>query len=71
MMEGSKKQYADDISQFSSAGMIIRQKEPKNLEAPFDQIDSYLTPNELFSSAVIFRYQIWTAPLINFASMVR
>jgi DMSO/TMAO reductase YedYZ molybdopterin-dependent catalytic subunit len=47
-MEGSKKQYADDISQFSSAGMIIRQKEPKNLEAPFDQIDSYLTPNELF-----------------------
>ncbi|MEA3068927.1 MAG: hypothetical protein QOD29_373, partial [Alphaproteobacteria bacterium] len=48
MMEGSKKQYADDISQFSSAGMIIRQKEPKNLEAPFDQIDSYLTPNELF-----------------------
>jgi DMSO/TMAO reductase YedYZ molybdopterin-dependent catalytic subunit len=48
MMEGSKTQYADDISQFSSAGMIIRQKEPKNLEAPFDQIDSYLTPNELF-----------------------
>ena len=47
-MEGSKTQYADDISQFSSAGMIIRQKEPKNLEAPFDQIDSYLTPNELF-----------------------
>src|SRR3984893_10227267 len=48
MMEGSKKQYGDDIGQFSSAGMIIRQKEPKNLEAPFDQIDSYLTPNELF-----------------------
>jgi DMSO/TMAO reductase YedYZ molybdopterin-dependent catalytic subunit len=32
----------------SSGGLIIRQKEPKNLEAPFDQIDSYLTPNELF-----------------------
>src|ERR1700731_4344624 len=48
MMEASKTQYADDISQFSSAGLIIRQKEPKNLEAPFDRIDSYLTPNELF-----------------------
>src|SRR5580692_10279376 len=48
MMEASKTQYADDIGQFSSAGLIIRQKEPKNLEAPFDRIDSYLTPNELF-----------------------
>jgi hypothetical protein len=27
-MEASKTQYADDISQFSSAGLIIRQKEP-------------------------------------------
>jgi DMSO/TMAO reductase YedYZ molybdopterin-dependent catalytic subunit len=32
----------------SSVGLIIRQKEPTNLEMPFDQIDSYLTPNELF-----------------------
>jgi DMSO/TMAO reductase YedYZ molybdopterin-dependent catalytic subunit len=32
----------------SSAGLIIRQKEPKNLETPFDQIDSFLTPTELF-----------------------
>ncbi len=47
-MEASKTQYADDISPFSSAGLIIRQKEPKNLEAPFDRINSYLTPNELF-----------------------
>ena len=47
-MEAFKTQYADDISRFSSAGLIIRQKEPKNLEAPFDRIDSYLTPNELF-----------------------
>src|ERR1700704_67855 len=29
-------------------GLIIRQKEPRNLETPFDQVDSYLTPNELF-----------------------
>jgi DMSO/TMAO reductase YedYZ molybdopterin-dependent catalytic subunit len=32
----------------SSAGLIIRQKEPTNLETPFDQVDSYLTPAELF-----------------------
>lgn len=29
-------------------GLIIREKEPANLESPFDQIDSYLTPAELF-----------------------
>ena len=34
--------------QFASAGLIIRQKEPANLETPFDQVDSYLTPTELF-----------------------
>src|SRR5258708_14489847 len=48
MMEGSKKHYVDNTAQFSSAGLIIRQKEPKNLEAPFDRIDSYLTPTGLF-----------------------
>jgi DMSO/TMAO reductase YedYZ molybdopterin-dependent catalytic subunit len=32
----------------SSAGFIIRQKEPANLESPLDQVDSYLTPTELF-----------------------
>jgi DMSO/TMAO reductase YedYZ molybdopterin-dependent catalytic subunit len=47
-MEGSKKHYVDNAAQYSSAGLIIRQKEPKNLEAPFDQINSYLTPTELF-----------------------
>src|SRR3954467_2886066 len=31
-----------------SAGVIIRQKEPRNLETPFDQLDSFLTPTELF-----------------------
>src|SRR5437879_7594362 len=34
--------------QTHSAGLIIRQKEPTNLETPFDQVDSYLTPTELF-----------------------
>src|SRR5258708_5203275 len=32
----------------SSAGLIIRQKEPNNLETPFDEVDSFLTPTELF-----------------------
>ncbi|PWT87657.1 MAG: sulfite oxidase [Proteobacteria bacterium] len=32
----------------TSAGLIIRQKDPTNLETPFDQLDSYLTPTELF-----------------------
>src|ERR1700710_1917709 len=31
-----------------SMGLVIRQKEPKNLETPFDQFDSFLTPTELF-----------------------
>src|SRR3954465_11294812 len=48
MMEGSKTNYVDSTHPLFSVGMIIRQKEPKNLEAPFDRIDSYLTPTELF-----------------------
>ena len=32
----------------SSMGLVIRQKEPKNLETPFGQVDSFLTPTELF-----------------------
>jgi len=32
----------------SSSGLIIRQKEPNNLETPFDEVDSFLTPTELF-----------------------
>src|SRR5258708_34514992 len=51
MMEALNKRDLDNpapFSSFSSAGLIIRQKEPKNLEAPFDLIDSYLTPTELF-----------------------
>src|ERR1700754_3703535 len=47
-MEGSKKQDLGNICQLSSGGLIIRQKEPKNLETPFDGIESYLTPTELF-----------------------
>src|SRR6266436_8626583 len=32
----------------SSIGLIIRQKEPNNLETPLDRVDSFLTPAELF-----------------------
>src|SRR6201988_4927156 len=48
MMEGSKTRYVDNTNQFFSGGLTIRQKEPRNLEAPFDRLDSYLTPTELF-----------------------
>jgi DMSO/TMAO reductase YedYZ molybdopterin-dependent catalytic subunit len=34
--------------QSSHVGLIIREKEPANLETPFDQVDSYITPTELF-----------------------
>src|SRR5256886_15293208 len=47
-MHGSDKRYLDNTAPLFGAGLIIRQKEPKNLEAPFDRIDSYLTPTELF-----------------------
>jgi hypothetical protein len=71
MMEGSKKQYFDTNAPFASAGLIIRQKEPKNLEAPFDLIDTYLTPTELFYIRSHLRRRTWTAPLINSALTVR
>src|SRR5271165_6772434 len=31
-----------------SVGLVIREKDPVNLETPFDQVDSYITPTELF-----------------------
>src|SRR5947208_16127919 len=36
------------IASIHFGGLIIRQKEPTNLETPLDQVDSYLTPTELF-----------------------
>jgi hypothetical protein len=39
-MENSQRHY--------TSGLIIRQKEPNNLETPVDRIDSFLTPTELF-----------------------
>src|ERR1700756_843456 len=34
--------------QSSSTGLIVRQKEPNNLETPVDRVDSFLTPTDLF-----------------------
>jgi DMSO/TMAO reductase YedYZ molybdopterin-dependent catalytic subunit len=47
-MEGSEKHHLETANRSPSGGLIIRQMEPKNLEAPFDQFDSYLTPTEQF-----------------------
>jgi hypothetical protein len=51
-MENIEKQYTRDETkkarQSFSSGLIIRQKEPNNLETPVDQVDSFLTPTELF-----------------------
>jgi len=49
--------------QSKSAGMIIRQKDPANLETPLDQVDSYVTPTELFYIRSHFR-----APAIDAAA---
>ena len=54
----------------SPAGLIIRQREPTNLEMPFDQVDSYLTPTELFYAAISGRRSS-TSPVISSRSMAR
>ncbi len=46
-----------------SVGMIIREKDPVNLETPFDQVDSYITPTELFYIRSHF-----TAPKLDLGS---
>jgi len=43
--------------------LIIRQKEPRNLETPFDQVRSFLTPTELFYIRSHF-----PAPTVDLAS---
>jgi hypothetical protein len=47
-MENIEKQHTRDeikkARQSFSSGLIIRQKEPNNLETPVDQVDSFLTP---------------------------
>lgn len=31
-----------------TGGMVVRQRDPNNLEMPFDRLDDYITPTELF-----------------------
>jgi len=38
----------DEVRRLNSPGLIMRQREPNNFETPLDQVDSYLTPTELF-----------------------
>jgi DMSO/TMAO reductase YedYZ molybdopterin-dependent catalytic subunit len=51
-MENIQKHYtreeAEKARQSFSSGLIVRQKEPNNLETPVDRVDSFLTPTELF-----------------------
>jgi DMSO/TMAO reductase YedYZ molybdopterin-dependent catalytic subunit len=46
-IDGSTRHQSDD-ARFASARLTVRQNEPKVLEAPFDRLDSYLTPTDLF-----------------------
>lgn len=47
----------------NNVGMVIRQREPVNFEYPFDQIESFLTPNSLFYIRNHFE-----APMLEMAS---
>src|SRR5580693_7621332 len=52
MMKNSPGQYtkadSGEARHLPSTGLITRQQQPKNLETPADQLDSFLTPTELF-----------------------
>jgi hypothetical protein len=48
VMEDSQKHSINNVGQSASVGLIIQPKEPTNLETPFDQLDAFLTPTELF-----------------------
>jgi DMSO/TMAO reductase YedYZ molybdopterin-dependent catalytic subunit len=54
---------SEQAGQVSSVGLIIRQKEPHNLETPVDQVRSFLTPSALFYIRSHF-----TAPKVELAS---
>src|ERR1700726_4362707 len=51
-MEDIQRNYTrgeiNNARQSLSSGLIVRQKEPHNLETPVDRVDSFLTPTELF-----------------------
>jgi DMSO/TMAO reductase YedYZ molybdopterin-dependent catalytic subunit len=45
---GDSRHTGYETRQSCSSGLVIRQKDPDNLESPFDQLDSFITPAELF-----------------------
>lgn len=47
-MANIETQSFESETRSSSTGLIVRQREPRVLETPFDRIDSYLTPTDLF-----------------------
>jgi DMSO/TMAO reductase YedYZ molybdopterin-dependent catalytic subunit len=47
-MSGTKEPPRVLADHHGAAGLIIRQKQPRNLETPFDRLDAFLTPTELF-----------------------
>jgi DMSO/TMAO reductase YedYZ molybdopterin-dependent catalytic subunit len=47
-MTDTNRPTSNSLGRPTSTGLVIRQKEPRNLETPFDQLDSFLTPIELF-----------------------
>lgn len=42
-----------------SVGLIIRQRDPNNLEMPFEQLGEFITPSELFYIRSHFPRQRW------------
>jgi len=48
VMAETSRQGMNRSGQLSTMGLVMRQKEPRNLEGPFDHLDSFLTPSELF-----------------------
>jgi len=67
-MENTQKHYTGGeikkARQSSSIGLIIRQKEPPNLETPFDQFDCFSLRRSCSTYAVIFRPRGWISPLV-------
>ena len=71
-MKHSERHSSADDASVSSAGLIVRQREPKNLETPFDRLElCTLRRRSCSIYAVIFRLPGWTAHLISSASMAR
>jgi DMSO/TMAO reductase YedYZ molybdopterin-dependent catalytic subunit len=66
-MTNAKQQYTraerEQAGQVASVGLVIRQKEPHNLETPLDQVRSFLTPAGLFYIRSHF-----TAPTMELAT---